>query len=176
MRLFGSDAAPTKDLTVQTPDGPITAKTATVDPHPQEIVRVSSEDRERFRRLADSAPAFLATYAGDVSEPTLKDYDRAFAVWQGSESPKHSEEEVIWILGALLGEKLVSNLEMEWVVVADEYGRDFAVRHVRSEVMAFPFSSVKKRVDDKKHDFLFMIFYTVKDRLDSGEYDVRDEG
>ena len=63
---------------------------------------------------------------------------------------------------------------MEWVTVTDEYGTDYAVRSKSVEVMAFPFSTVLKRIEDKEHDFLHGVYHTLKQRLESSDNMRRD--
>jgi hypothetical protein len=62
---------------------------------------------------------------------------------------------------------------MEWVVVTDEYGTDYAVRSKQSEVMAFPFSSVAKRIERDQYDFMVGVYHSVRTILESGEYKPR---
>jgi hypothetical protein len=38
------------------------------------------------------------------------------------------------------------------------------------EVMAFPFSTVLKRVEDKEFDFLYGVYHTIKHTLASEDY------
>ena len=73
------------------------------------------------------------------------------------------------MLGAALGEKMVADLDMEWVVVSDQFGTDYGVRSRKSEVMAFPFSSVQKRVGRNEYDFLIGIYHSVQSLIESGE-------
>ena len=63
---------------------------------------------------------------------------------------------------------------MEWVTVNDEYGTDYAVRSTKVELMTFPFSTVLKRIEDKQHDFVYGVYYTVKEMLTSGNCKVRE--
>jgi hypothetical protein len=62
---------------------------------------------------------------------------------------------------------------MEWVTVSDEYGTNYAVRGKSAEVMAFPFSSVLKRIENNEHDFMYGVYYAVKGALESGDYKSR---
>jgi hypothetical protein len=82
----------------------------------------------------------------------------------------HSAAEVIDILGAYFGEICNQDLNMEWVTVTDNSGTDYAIRGVVVEVMAYPFSSVAKRVDSGESEFLYGIYYAIKDMVESGEY------
>jgi hypothetical protein len=50
-------------------------------------------------------------------------------------------------LGIALGDALVQELDLEWVMVEDEYGRDPAIRKPGTTVMAFPLTMISKRVE-----------------------------
>ena len=76
----------------------------------------------------------------------------------------------------LCGEELNRGLDMEWVTVSDELGSAFAVRHRKFTVVAYPFSSVQKRIDDRSYGFIEKIYYTAKNRLESGDYKENDPG
>ena len=77
------------------------------------------------------------------------------------------------MLGAYLGNNLVEELEMEWVVVTDKYGTDYAVRGKKYEVLSFPFSSVMKRIENNQYDFMAGVYYVVQVMIASGDYKVR---
>lgn len=160
--------------TIQTPEGSITAHKSTVEPTPQKITVVSGDELKHLQSLAAQGPAFVAAYLPDLREPDLKDYDRAFRAWQVSKSPQHSEEQVVEILGGYLGNKCVADFDMEWVTVTDEFGTDFAVRSRSVELMAFPFSTVLKRIENSEFDFLHGVYHTIKHTLESGDYKSRD--
>lgn len=89
--------------------------------------------------------------------------------WQTSKAPKHSKEQVIEILGGYLGNKCVADFDMEWVTVTDQFGTDYAIRSKSVEVMAFPFSTVLKRIENKEYDFLYGVYHTIKHTLTSGD-------
>jgi len=57
--------------------------------------------------------------------------------------------EAIDVLGTAYGNLLVQN-GFRWIVVEDQYGTDYAVRHDATGVMAFPHSSVAKRLDTER--------------------------
>jgi hypothetical protein len=50
-------------------------------------------------------------------------------------------------LGIVFGDALVQQLGMEWVTVEDEYGRDPAVRYPGTSVLAFPLTTISKRIE-----------------------------
>jgi hypothetical protein len=165
-----SDSNPgPKSITIQTPDGAVTADQTQVENYPQQIKKLTADEVAPLLAHAARANEFLAAYAPTQSEPDLKDFDVAFRNWQTSQSPAHSQDEVVQILGAYLGKKCVETLPMEWVSVTDEYGTDYAVRGTTQELMAFPFSTVQKRIDDKEHDFIHGVYHTIKHQMESGE-------
>ena len=55
-------------------------------------------------------------------------------------------------LGAAFGEYLVEQHDFRSVVVNDQYGTDYAVRHQVGSTMAFPVSSVIKRIERNEPD------------------------
>jgi Domain of unknown function (DUF3806) len=50
-------------------------------------------------------------------------------------------------LGITLGDALVQELGMEWVMVEDDYGRDPAIRLPGTTVVLFPLTMISKRVE-----------------------------
>lgn len=52
-------------------------------------------------------------------------------------------------LGIVLGDALVQELAMEWVMVTDEYGRDPAVRLPGTSILLFPLTMISKRVEKR---------------------------
>ena len=65
---------------------------------------------------------------------------------------------------------LVTDLDMKWVEVVDQYGTEYAVQGRSTEVFAYPFSTVGKRVDRGEHDFMHKVFHAIKQSMSSGEY------
>ncbi|MEM8953401.1 MAG: DUF3806 domain-containing protein [Verrucomicrobiota bacterium] len=73
------------------------------------------------------------------------------------------------ILGAYPGQLMVEDFDMEWVMVADQYGQDYAVRDKTSELMSFPFSSMMERIEDKEHDLIHGVYHVLKHEVENGE-------
>lgn len=147
--------------------------TTMAEPTPQEINLASSKDVKAFDAYASQGVHFVAIYLPTVKNPSLKDFDEAFRLWQSEDKRRFTEQQVIEIFGAYLGNKLITDFQMEWVVVKDEYGTDFAVRSKKYEVMSFPFSSVTKRIENKQHDFMFGFYHAVRSSIESGDYKTR---
>lgn len=160
-------------VNIETPDGTVTAHKTTVEPVPQQISVVRGEDLQRLQSLAQLGPDFVAAYLPGITNPDLKDYDRAFRAWQISDSPGHTSAQVTEILGGYLGNKCVNELELEWVTVTDEFGTEYGVRSKTVEVMAFPFSTVRKRIERNEFDFLYGVYHTIKHTIETGDYETR---
>jgi hypothetical protein len=58
-----------------------------------------------------------------------------------------SETVKLQCLGITLGDALVQELGLEWIMVEDEYGRDPAIRKPGTTVMAFPLTMISKRIE-----------------------------
>lgn len=58
-----------------------------------------------------------------------------------------SETVKLQSLGITLGDALVQELSLEWVMVEDEYGRDPAIRKPGTTVIAFPLTMISKRIE-----------------------------
>ncbi len=108
-----------------------------------------------------------------MSDPSLRDFDEAFRLWQNEDAPRYTERQVIDILGAYLGSRLAVDFGMEWVKVTDQDGTDYAVRAKTVEVMSFPFSSVAKRIENKQYGFMAGVYHTVQHTVTSGNYKAR---
>ena len=162
-----------KTTTIQTPAGPVTAKTVTVEPTPQKIETVSAKQRISIDAAAAKANRFVSDYLPGVSNPSLTDFDLAFSLWRAEARRRYTEQQVIDILGAYLGNRLAADFQMEWVLVTDQDGTDYAVRGKRFEVMSFPYASVAKRIENKKHEFMASVYYAIKDTISKGDYKAR---
>ena len=162
-----------KPIVIETPDGAFQAQKRTVDAVPQKITVVTGDKLKRLQSLTSQGSDFVAAYLPNIPNPDLKDYDHAFHAWQIAETPRHTQEQVVESIGGYLGNRLVADFDMEWVLVTDKDGTDYAVRGKSVEVMAFPFSTVLKRIEDNKHDFLVGVYHIVKQMQNSGDYKSR---
>ena len=162
-----------EELTIETDEGTVVGHTTEVDDFPQKVVPVNDAESRQFAAWASEAETFLNAYGTPQSENELKRYDEAFKAWQDSTTKKHSDQDVINVLGAHLGQLMVEDFDMEWVMVTDQYGQDYAVRHKTSELMSFPFSSVMKRIEDNEHDFIHGVYHVLKHEVENGEWKQR---
>ena len=73
-------------------------------------------------------------------------------------------------MGSAFGQFMVENLNMEWVVVNDRYGTSWGVRHRKTQVICFPYSSVFKRINKKEFDFMDNIYNLLETRIKSKQH------
>ena len=170
--MSNPDSEP-EELTIETADGTVVGHTTEVEHFPQKVVAVNPAESRQFAEWATEAEAFLSAYGTLQSENELKRYDEAFKAWQDSATKEHSDQDVINALGAYLGQRMVQDFDMEWVMVTDQHGQDYAVRHKSSELMSFPFSSVMKRIEDKEHDFIHGVYHVLKHEAENGKWKQR---
>ena len=159
-----------KDYPVETPEGTIIAKKSTEDPIEQKFTSLTDEQRDSIKAWELAAHSFVKAYLGDDAEVSLKSCDEAFFAWQREENKRFTDSQVISYLGAYLGQKCVEDLEMEWKIITDEYGSDYAVEYTKGLVHAFPLSSVAKRVEANTHEFMYPVFYAIKQNIKDGDY------
>lgn len=162
-----------KTETIATPSGPVTTTTQTVEPVPQEILAASAAEIQGFHELAAQAKSFVTAYRGTGVRLSLRSLDEAFRDWQVEATRQFSEQQVVQMLGAYLGSRLTADLDMEWVVVKDQYGTDFAVRSKKVEVLSFPFSSVSKRIELSQYDFMVGVYHAVEHTIKNGDHKAR---
>ena len=155
--------------TIPTPTGAVQVTKEPAAAVPQRLSAPSEAELGRIRTDAARASEFLSIYEPG-STGSLADFDKAFKDWQAQSPRRYSSADVIAILGAHLGQRLVSDLDMEWVVVEDEYGRDLGVRSNQVEVISYPFSSIAKRVGQDDYGFMEGVYYAVRDAIQNGNY------
>lgn len=68
-------------------------------------------------------------------------------------------------LGITFGDALAQELGMKWVMVEDEYGRDPALTFADSKVLAFPLTSISKRVERGEIVNVYELFSAARETL-----------
>jgi hypothetical protein len=58
-----------------------------------------------------------------------------------------TEGDKLRCLGVTLGDAIAQKMQMEWVIVEDDSGRDPALRFPGTTVIAYPLSMISKRID-----------------------------
>ena len=156
-------------IKVETNEGTVVAHGRVVKKFQQTIVPVNKTKLKQFYIWEKKSTEFLKSYPSTGSKSLLKQYDKAFELWQKSTKKLYSKQDVTCILGAYLGQRMVDDLAMEWVMVTDQYGEDYAVQHKKFKFVAFPFSTVLKRIDKNEYHFMHSIYYIIKHRLELKE-------
>jgi hypothetical protein len=141
----------------------IEATIQTVDSLPQSITSFGNEDCAWLNDNEEQARILSLKYgSGGDLEP--QELDRIFSRWLSDDDPKESEEVIANALGAALGNCLEHH-GFRWVVVTDELGSEYAVRHNVGETMAFPRASVWKRIENRKTDFFHGLYLAAIDQV-----------
>ena len=174
MSLFGVGLwMAQENYEVETPEGVASATKTTVDEFPQEVIDIQMSVLEAIEANVSLGPAFVQEFVEGASDPNLKDYDEAFKRWQAAAAKGETDIASgtgIDLFGSILGNALVTDLDMKWVKVTDQYGTEYAVKGKSAEVFAYPFSTVGKRVDRGEHDFMYSVYYAIRQAMDSGEH------
>ena len=92
--------------------------------------------------------------------------EKIFVAWlNDQERTKVTAVEISNILGATFGRILTEKLGMEWVTLTDQVELERAVLHRSTKTMAYPVSSIWKRIETQEVDFFRQIFKAVKDTI-----------
>jgi thiamine-phosphate pyrophosphorylase len=75
-------------------------------------------------------------------------------------------------LGYALGQGLVNHLGFEWLAYKDGQGKDIAVKHAASGIIAFPISAIRKRLKTKEYEFASTYFQTLKEEIKMSKQDL----
>jgi hypothetical protein len=127
----------------------------------QQITALIEADQARLRKQR----AVVEKYLGD--EDSMRKYKTAAgklgtirAVLQaGIFKPTQTYE--LQCLGVVLGDALVQEMGMEWIIVQDERGRDPAVRLLRTTIILFPLTMISKRLERGEQVDVFALFNTI---------------
>ncbi|AEG00871.1 DUF3806 domain-containing protein [Methylomonas methanica] len=61
-------------------------------------------------------------------------------------------------LGITFGDALAQKLDLKWVAVEDEYGRDPALKVEGTSIVTFPLTSISKRIENGEEVDVFKLF------------------
>ena len=79
------------------------------------------------------------------------------------------EPEETWklqCLGIAFGDALVDHLDLHWVVVEDEYGRDPALQDRTTSLKLFPLTMISKRVEEGQDIDVVQLFTQICGKVD----------
>jgi Domain of unknown function (DUF3806) len=142
-------------------------------PDPPVQTRRIFNDEERRQLAANLAAAgvLAARYGSNAEALTPTILDAIFKRWLQDVTPDAPPgDDVALAIGAAFGEFLITHLDMQWEILTDEYGTAWAVKHRQSSITGFPIETVRKRIADRKIDFLQGVFIAIRHQIESGEY------
>ena len=136
------------------PSGVEVTETSDAEEFPQNIEPLNESQLSLINGWAENVEQFLVRY----NECSM---DGAYQAWAESRDQEPTRDEVISLMGAYLGNRLVSDHDMEWVMVRDQYGEDRGVRHRSLQILVFPFDTIIKRIGTDEFGFIESICDTV---------------
>lgn len=151
---------------VETANGPLETRVSRTDQSPHRIDPFGPEDDQWLAEALLAVHALARRY--NVAQNhmlTPSQLDRLFSLWMSDSSSRPSADTVADGVGAAMGEHLVQAGGMSWVVVTDEDGRTRAVHHPRGSTLAFPVSSVMKRIESGETQFVEAVAEVVLQRI-----------
>jgi hypothetical protein len=131
---------------------------------PQKVVPFGPTENAWREESLELARAMGIKY-GSGGDLTPEELDVVFSRWVHEEGEKEADDLVADALGAAFGQHFVEQHGFRWVVLTDQYGTDYAVRHSIGESTAFPKASVQKRIEDKCPEFFQNVYLIVLDQL-----------
>jgi hypothetical protein len=101
------------------------------------------------------ARSFVAEYAQVETEtlPTPEALDGAWSAWL-AQWERHDPNHIINAVGMAIGEHLIAELGLAWVLATDEYGTELAVHGEPNNVLIFPANLVGKRFESRTTNFI----------------------
>lgn len=131
----------------------------------QKILPLGKSDHDRLKAQRAVVEAFL-------DEESLEKYQRpagklgTIRALLAAKVFRPSQTRELQCLGIVLGDALVQELAMEWVMVEDEYGRDPAIRLPGTTIIPFPLTMISKRVEKGEEVDVFELFNWVASQID----------
>jgi len=145
-------------------DRQVEAVVTTVEPFPQTTVPFGSQEEVWLHEALERARALGIKYGGG-GDLTPQELDVVFSRWMEDDEEKETDDAVANALGAAFGEYLVEGHGFRWVVVTDTHGTEYAVRYGVGESMAFPRTSVQKRIASRCREFFQDLYVGILDHL-----------
>ena len=135
----------------------------------QKITALTEDDQKRLR----DQRAVVERYLGN--EDSKQKYKTAAgklgtirAILQGGVFKREQTYE-LQCLGIVLGDALVQELGMEWIMVEDENGRDPAIRMPGTTIILYPLTMISKRVERGEQVDVFELFNGVAAQVDESD-------
>ena len=153
---------------LETPRGTIQYKEVTTRPSTgfnDTLRELTSEQRAKIGADLTKVEPFIGRHVPDEqrSPDLLENLDLAFAHWLKSSDPnKESAQYVIDVVGSGLGNYSIERLNVKWMVATDERGTELALVGDDPPTRAYPFASIRYRIEDRKIDFVSSLYEALK--------------
>lgn len=107
--------------------------------------------------------ALIKGFGSDlVLSKTTSDLPTLQTIIENGPYTENPENELV-VIGTTYGDILVTELDLHWVVVTDEYGTDMGLQYKNSEIYLFPRDMIVKRFEQGEEiDLSFMFRELVK--------------
>ncbi|HUG66484.1 MAG TPA: DUF3806 domain-containing protein [Pirellulaceae bacterium] len=127
----------------------------------QKITALTEADQTRLRDQRGIVERYLG------NEDSKQKYKSAAgklgtirAILQGDVFKREQTYE-LQCLGIVLGDALVQEMGMEWIMVEDEYGRDPAIQMPKTTIILYPMTMISKRIERGENVDVFELFNSV---------------
>ncbi|MGD0174960.1 MAG: DUF3806 domain-containing protein [Anaerolineales bacterium] len=134
------------------------------------IMKVNEEEIAWINMKLEAAKLFIKAFSPDDAEKeiTLTILDRAFTAWTAT-TPTDVQHinEVIDNVGIVVGQKLVDDLGLNWVVTKDQNGIDLAVLAYpnKGDILFYPVKLIAERVERRETNFIENLYKNLEQQL-----------
>ena len=132
------------------------AETANENQKFMELEQTDKAFMTNCRKVADSL--ISSNYSGfSIKNYTPKLLDKLIELYN-SDNLKCSQDIFVNSIGVAMGDYLVNKLNMKWVIVEDDYGREFGTTIEEIKYTNFPVNSVLKAIEQKREGSMQTIY------------------
>ena len=134
------------------------------------ILKVNEEEIAWIKMQLEAAKMFIKAFSPDDAgnKITLTILDRAFTAWMAT-TPTDVQQinEVMDNVGIVVGQKLVDDLGLNWVVTKDQNGIDLAVLAYpnKGDVLFYPIKLIAERVERRETNFIENLYNNIDQQL-----------
>jgi hypothetical protein len=140
-------------------------KMATTTNTPQKIASLNDDQKLFLKHCLSGADSIIRNGLSnrDIDNFTPASLDKIIDKWNEDSLQFHcTKEHFVNCIGAAFGDYLVRTYNMEWQIVTDEYGADYATNIEKIKLKNFPLNSVLKAIEQKREGSLTTISLVTK--------------
>jgi hypothetical protein len=125
---------------------------------PQKITPLPEADQQRLREQRAVVEQYLSSEGSKRAYQTTSGKVNAIHAFLEAGVFKPNQTYELQCLGVVRGDAFVQELDMEWIMVEDEYGRDPAVQMPGTSIILYPLTMISKRVERGEQVDVFDLF------------------